>query len=172
MNQRVVIILSKTDSGVFLLMIAAKISCTPSCSEGSIEVHKGVLAENQTALAKLQWKNKWASFSTRLQWAQLLLILFVKFPALAPVAMALLISLQAKHFMLGAKSLRAQTLSMMFITCAEMVLVGRAATTYALGTFFFPVTRVFFWQNFIKISKISLFSLRSETFFISVKFFD
>jgi len=53
-NQRVVIILQRSASEVFLSMIIDKISCTPSCSSGSVEVRKGVLAENQTALAKVQ----------------------------------------------------------------------------------------------------------------------
>jgi hypothetical protein len=36
---------------VFLLMIMGIISYTLSCSKGRIEVRKGVLEENQTALA-------------------------------------------------------------------------------------------------------------------------
>jgi hypothetical protein len=38
--------------------MAAKMSCIPSCSKGKRDVRKGVLEENQTTLAKWQWKNK------------------------------------------------------------------------------------------------------------------
>ena len=68
---------------------------TPSCSCGNIEVSKGGEAENHAALAKLQWKNKCESFSIILQIVHCLLIFGDRFPALSPVASALLISLQA-----------------------------------------------------------------------------
>ena len=116
-------------------MIIDKISCTPSCSSGSIEVRKGVLAENQTALAKVQWKNRWESFSIMLQLVQYLLILVDKLPARTPVAMALLINLQAKHFIFGDKSFWAHTLVRMFITWVPTLLapwVGRCTCNCAL----------------------------------------
>jgi hypothetical protein len=68
------------------------------------------LEENQTDLAKLQWKNKWESFSSMLHVSQFLLILVDRFPALAPVAIAFRINLQAKVFMLGDRSLLVHTL--------------------------------------------------------------
>jgi hypothetical protein len=100
-----VIILRISVSDVFLLIIAARVSCTPSYSSGSREVRKGVLAENQTALAKEQWKNKCESFSSILQVSQYLLILEDRLPALAPLAIALRINLQTNVLILGHKSL-------------------------------------------------------------------
>jgi hypothetical protein len=79
-------------------MIFGKISCTPSYSSGSIEVQRGS-AENQTALANVQWKNKWASFSCMLHTEQTLLIFVERLPALSLVARSLLINLQQKVLM-------------------------------------------------------------------------
>lgn len=87
-----------------------KNSCTPSCSVGSIEVRSGVLYENQTSLANSQWKKRWASSSKLLQMSQFLLILVERFLARAPVAIALLITLQVKALMLGGRNLCFQAL--------------------------------------------------------------
>ena len=54
-------------SVVYWLINSDRVSCTPSCSVGKVDVHKEGCAENHTALAKGQWKNKWASVSSALQ---------------------------------------------------------------------------------------------------------
>jgi hypothetical protein len=54
MYQSVVINLCRSASIVLVMTTVERASCTPSCSKGSKEERRGVLEENQTALAKLQ----------------------------------------------------------------------------------------------------------------------
>lgn len=95
---------------------------------------KGFWQKTKPPLQICNEKNKWESFSSRLQWSQFWFILVDKLPARAPVAMALLMSLQAKH-LLGDKILRAHTLFIMFFTCAVILLApwdGRCTYSRAL----------------------------------------
>ena len=104
-------------------MILDKISCTPSCSRGNIEVQREGFAENQTALANVQWKNKWASFSCMLQTEQNLLIFVERLPALSPVARAFLISLQQKVLIHGGSYLCFHALFRINNACCVTLLV-------------------------------------------------
>jgi hypothetical protein len=91
-------------------MLNTRVLQTPSCSCGREEVSSGGEAENQTALAKLQWKKRWQSFSIMLQIEQCLSILFYRFPARSQVASALLINLQTNALMQGERVLCFQVL--------------------------------------------------------------
>ena len=102
-------------SVVCWLISWARDSCTPSCSLGKSEEHKDGFAENQTALAKVHWKKRWASFSELLQVAHSLLILLECFPALSPMAMALLINLQQKVLRRGESILCFQAFLRMYM---------------------------------------------------------
>ena len=108
-------------SVVFWFIKCGRISFTPSCSTGSMEVQNGGFAENQTALAKVQWMNKWESFSAMLQVEHSLLILFEYFPALCLVA-RVLINLQHKVLMHGASCLCFHVLVKMYMACGVMLL--------------------------------------------------
>lgn len=62
MYQRVVKIIWSSSSVVLEVISEVKLSCTPSCSCGRDDVINGGEAENQTALAKVQWKKRWVIF--------------------------------------------------------------------------------------------------------------
>jgi hypothetical protein len=109
-------------SVVFWFIKCGRISFTPSCSTGSVEVQNGGFAENQTALAKVQWMNKWESFSAMLQVEHSLLILFEYLPALSPGARVLLINLQHKVLMHGGSCLCFHVLVKMYMACGVMLL--------------------------------------------------
>jgi hypothetical protein len=78
-----------------------RITYTPSSSIGRLSVRSGGVAENQTARAKSQWKNKWASVSSIPQYVQCSSMCWENLEALDPVASALRIRRQAKVLMRG-----------------------------------------------------------------------
>jgi hypothetical protein len=103
-------------------MMIGKVSCIPSSSFGRAVVQKGWADENQTALGRVQWKNRWLSFSREPQREQFLSILSEYLAARSPVANARRISLQAKVLMFGGIDLIFQVLLRMDIACWEMLL--------------------------------------------------
>ena len=65
---------------------------------------------SHTCLGRIQWKNRWESFSIMLHLSHLLLPMGENLVALSAVARALCISLQVKVLMMGGIVLHFQTL--------------------------------------------------------------
>lgn len=122
MNHKVQMILIMASSFVHPCKRSSRPCCIPSCSYGRDDERIGGLAENQTALEKLQWKKRWESFSRVQQCEQFLSILLDRLPALWPVASALLTRRQTKVLILGEMSLWLHTLLRISIDPDEMLL--------------------------------------------------
>jgi len=114
-------ILWKRASVVWLEIRLCKMSWTPSLSWGRLSALIEGVKEVHTIRGRLQWKKRWASFSTAPQVEQWLSILVENLAARSDVASARRMSLQVKVLMMGGRSLLLHALCKMSLAWGSML---------------------------------------------------